>query len=292
MTRSKCRGAGVPECRSAVPMCLVLDVLGRPRRHFAPSRRRAFVVVDCGGSSGGQPRLGFLHERPPGSRRTWLGLDVVAQPQIRGMPQPALVGPLGEAHLRHQLGLHPVRRLVGHRRRHVEGRRLARKRRQQLRQPCQLDLGKPRADVPDVGEPALVVVDAEQQGAEVRAVAARLGPAADDELLRVLQFELGPVGGPLAREVARRGPLGDQAFPAPRHRLAVQVAAVLAHLRRQAQQRRAGIAEDAFQRGAPRGQGQPAQVVGPSRSRSNAMNADGASSAGPMCLRLIRLCRC
>ncbi len=254
----------MPGCRSARAVVLACSSAGvssgSTLRAFAPSRLRdCGVGVACAVAS--RACASFTNV-PPGSRRTVLRRDVVAQPEIRGMPQPALVGPLGEAHLRHQLGLHPVRRLVGRRRRHVEGRRLALERGQQLRQPCQLALGEPRADVADIGEPALVVVDAEEQGAEVRAVAARLGPAADDELLRMLQLELGPVGGSLAREVARRGALGDQPFPAPRHRLAVQVAAVPAHLRRQTQQGRAGIAEDAFERGAPRGQGQPAQVVG------------------------------
>ena len=122
------------ELKFSPPGCLVLDVLAslRPRasrlRAFAPSRLR-----DCGSRAraGRQPRLRLLHERPTGFTSHGLGVDVVPQPEICGMAQPALVGPLGEAHLRHQLGLHPVRRLVGRGRRHVKGRRLALERCQQ-----------------------------------------------------------------------------------------------------------------------------------------------------------------
>ena len=50
-----------------------------------------------------------------------------------------------------------MRRLVGRGRRHVKGRRLALGRCQQPGQACQFDFGEPRADMPDVGEPAVVV---------------------------------------------------------------------------------------------------------------------------------------
>ncbi len=176
------------------------------------------------------------------------------------MAELVVVGPLGELHLRDELRLHPVRRLVRGRRRHIERTRRRLQPRQLGHHARQLRVIEPAADVRDVDE-LLALVDAEQQRAESAARAARLGPSADDELLLADELQLRPIGRALARDVFGRRALGDQAFPAFGNRSTVELAPVAGHLLGDAQKRRAGIAEDAFERGAPRDQRHAAQVV-------------------------------
>src|SRR5262249_12600174 len=99
---------------------------------------------------------------------------VVAESEIDGMPELLVVRPLGEADLRDELRLDPVRPLVGLDR-VAEGRRLDLERRQETHHARELALVESRADVSDVLQAALtaIVVDAEQQRAEVRARLAR-----------------------------------------------------------------------------------------------------------------------
>src|SRR6202012_4298330 len=69
------------------------------------------------------------------------------------------------------------------------------------------------ADLAGVAEQAVVVVVAEQQGAEPDAGALRVGVAADDELLAVQALELQPVAAAPGL-VARVRALGQDPFPA------------------------------------------------------------------------------
>ena len=102
---------------------------------------------------------------PASSLHHFLRALVVSQPQIHGMPQLAIVGPLGELHLRDEIGAHPVSRFVGlQRRRERRFRYLAGL--QQRPDPRELFLIESGAGVADVLQvPGLV--DAEQQRAEV-----------------------------------------------------------------------------------------------------------------------------
>src|SRR5262249_12267597 len=109
-----------------------------------------------------------------------------------------------------------------------------------------------RADVSDVLQAALtaIVVDAEQQRAEVRARLARFGPAADDEFLFLMDLDLAPVGRALARLVERRRVLDDQPLPSLLHRFVVRRASVAANLAADPETRRARAREEPLGRGA------------------------------------------
>src|SRR6056297_184586 len=69
------------------------------------------------------------------------------------------------------------------------------------------------ADLACVAQVAVVIVIADQQGAEALALAFRLSEAGDDQFLAVVAFEFQPVAG-AAVTIARVGPLGDDALPA------------------------------------------------------------------------------
>ena len=154
-------------------------------------------------------------------------LLVVPQAQIHGMPEVAVSRPLGKPDLRHEHRPHPVRPLV--RLRPFAERTCLRLERFQLCHDAgELGLVEAGADVADIHE-RTIVVDAQRQRAEMGACVPRLGPAADDELLLVDDFQLAPVGRSLARPVARdrrasrsgpptrsRAPAAYNARPSPR----------------------------------------------------------------------------
>jgi hypothetical protein len=79
--------------------------------------------------------------------------------------------------------------------------------------------------VPDVHEAPPIEV-AEQERAEVLARVARLGEAADDELLAKLDLELEPVPGTAAGLVGGVGPLGNDPLPSGRARTLEHLGAV------------------------------------------------------------------
>src|SRR5206468_2435896 len=127
----------------------------------------------------------------------FLGLQVGTQPDEYGMAHAPVRGPLGEAHLAHQLRLHPV--IAAPRRpRRAEGRLRAGQRLEKL---PYVVLHGPVEAAPDPRHvPELIAfVDADVQRAEVPVAAARLGIAADHEFLAALAFDLDPVGRSLAR---------------------------------------------------------------------------------------------
>ena len=107
------------------------------------------------------------------------------------MAQQAIAGPLRESHLRDEIGLHPVRPLqrlepVRERAfRHVP-------RSKEPGQPIQLRLVEAGADRSRPSQRSVIVVVADEQRAEVLPRLPRLGPAADDELLLLDEFELAP----------------------------------------------------------------------------------------------------
>ena len=106
--------------------------------------------------------------------------------------------------------------------------------------------------------------------------AARLGEAADDELLPLDQLELAPFARPPPRAVRRPRVLDDQPFPAARLRLRQQRRAVAAHLRPKSGSRRpapASIAASSRRRRSASGSAH--RSASPSRRRSNATNAIG-----------------
>src|SRR5262249_28365070 len=139
------------------------------------------------------------------------GSFVVSQPEVHRMAQLAVVGPFRELDLCDEIRFYPVRRLV-----RLDGARERRLLRlallQQRRNPLELLLIESGAGVADVDEFA-VLVDAEQQRAEVRARLPRLGPAPDNELLFVKQLDLAPRRTAPPRLVERGGFLRDEAFP-------------------------------------------------------------------------------
>ena len=67
------------------------------------------------------------------------------------------------------------------------------------------------AGVSDVNQ-VVAFVDAQQQGAEVLAIAALLREAANDGLLAQVRLELEPGAAALPGEIAAFGQLGDHAF--------------------------------------------------------------------------------
>ena len=78
---------------------------------------------------------------------------------------------------------------------------------------AELGIRKSRPAVTDIPEPAVGLVDAEQQRAEKRPRSARVGPPPDDARLTTYELELPPVGGPTPRYVRCIETLGDQPFP-------------------------------------------------------------------------------
>ena len=162
------------------------------------------------------------------------------------MADPALLGPLGEAHLGDQPGLDPVVAAAAGRA-GIERRPGARERLQAVPHAAQGGLVEAGADLAGIDE-AVTVVDPHVQRAEPPARALRLRPAADDELLAEVALDLQPLARASA-DVAAVGALGDDALqPLLGGRLVERLAAtfhVLAgadHAARRQQQREAGLA--------------------------------------------------
>src|SRR3954452_9473321 len=183
---------------------------------------------------------------------------VIAQTEETRVPQPAVAGPLGEAHLRHQLRLDPGR--AAHAGDLVVAREWSRVALQlahplaQLAQRLAVESGAHLARVDEVA----VTVVAEQQRAELLARAARRGEPADHELLPVLALELEPVARARGHVRAVRA-LGDQPLPALAAGLLVELDPVAVAVRGEPD--RVGEAERAAQQALAREQGQAADVT-------------------------------
>ncbi len=176
------------------------------------------------------------------------------------MSQFSISGPLREAHLGDELGTGPVRRLV--RLDRPAERRLGNLQRlQQLPHPIELLLIEACAGVADIDQ-ARALILAEQQRPEARARVARLGPAADHELLLVGQLVLPPGRAAAARLIHRGAILDDQSFPALAVRAFVERPSVGGDLLADPQRAGEMPREIFLERLAPRGQRQPADVLG------------------------------
>ncbi len=176
------------------------------------------------------------------------------------MAQAAVGRPLGEPDLRHERRLHPVRLLV-------RSRRVAERSRpgldgfQQLDELRELAVVEARTHPPRVQEIA-VVVDAQDERAEIHPRLARLGPARDDELLFGQDLDLAPVGCALAGMVERRRLLRDQAFPAAGDRALVHLPAVAEHDLADADDGRRCAGQEPFERLPALGERTAAEVSG------------------------------
>src|SRR5690242_2110960 len=113
------------------------------------------------------------------------------------MAQLAVRRPFREFDLSDQLRPDPVRSLVRLRLRRKRTLRRF-KRPEALHHALELAVVEAGAGVAGVDE-RVAFIHAQQEGAEVFAGVARLGPAADDELLLVDDLQLPPVGRSLAR---------------------------------------------------------------------------------------------
>ena len=120
-------------------------------------------------------------------------LDVGSQTTKHRMTNVAVAGPVGERHLGHQRGLHPVRAAVDPARigERADG---GGDRGEPALERQQRVCIKAGADPAGVLQHALFVVHAQQQGADAGACALRIGIAADHELLPAAALELDPVG--------------------------------------------------------------------------------------------------
>ena len=139
---------------------------GARRRRAARSRARRWRLRPSR-----RARFGSAAVATAGSLSTIVAGPCRRAAEIHRMPQLAIGGPLGEAHLRDELGPDPVRRLVGldavrERRRRRSRAPSAASRRVEL---LLIEAGAGVADVDERPARLLVVVDAEQQRAEVRA---------------------------------------------------------------------------------------------------------------------------
>ena len=174
-----------------------------PHQHGALRRRAGLGRLRC--------------RHPRRLQRDAARIDVVAQPQVHGVTQVRLVGPAGERDLGDQLRLDPVDRFVGWHRA-VERRAIDGARAQHLRDARQLAIGEAAADVADVAQlrvGRLAGERAEHQRAEVLARLARLGPAADDQRLDLLDLQLDPRRAAPIALVARVGVAWRRALPSP-----------------------------------------------------------------------------
>ena len=194
-----------------------------------------------------------------GLSRDALDRHVVAKPEIHGRAHLLVSCPLRKLHLGHELGTNPVRPLV---RRWARAERTRRRleRLHPTRQARQLRVREPGARMTDVFE-TTILPHAEQQRAEEPARAAGLGIAADHAVLPADELQLGPRGIPASARIRCVEPFRDQALPAPRERLAMECAAVSGYEGAEPERLRAGVAVDALEPGATRGERQPAQVL-------------------------------
>ena len=104
------------------------------------------------------------------------------------------------------------------------------------------------------------IEDAEEQRAEVGATLPRLGPAADHELLLLVNFQLAPIRGPFARHIFGGGALRNEAFPPAGQRSLMQRATIAGDLFADAQDWRTGFGEKLFKNGAALGERPIAQI--------------------------------
>ena len=176
------------------------------------------------------------------------------------MSQVALGRPLGELHLRDQLGADPVRLLVG-RQQAVERRGGRPARLEQAPHVRQLLVGEAAADMPGVAQAPARRRQPQEQRPEVRARAARLGEAADHQLLALDQLQLPPVERPPPRLVGRPRVLGDDPLPALPARLVHERGAVAAHLARHPERAVDTVPEGGLQSDAPLGERQTDQII-------------------------------
>ena len=101
---------------------------------------------------------------------------------------------------------------------------------EELPEPIELGSGKAGADVAGVDEAIGRVVPSQDQRAEAVPRALGLGPAADDELILLVDFELEPFGTAPAVAVGRPGPLDEQPFPSLGLGAGIELAAIPHHL--------------------------------------------------------------
>ena len=128
------------------------------------------------------------------------------------MAELAVTGPLGEADLGHELRGRPVRAARLRALRRVDERRGAPLERAQAgREAGERRLVEAAADASGEAQGALLVVDAEEEGAEPAAGSAGIGEPADDELLPAGALDLEPGAGAPAR-VRAAGAFGHQAL--------------------------------------------------------------------------------
>src|SRR5579875_1129150 len=142
----------------------------------------------------------------PGDLRGWL---VRPQALEAGVAELAVLGPLGEGDLGHQLGADPVD--APHPLGVLEGRAALL---QGVEAPAQVGedgAGEPGADLARVAQASPFVV-ADEEGAQAGAAAAGLGEPADHQLLAGRALHLEPVGR-AAGGVGGVGPLGDDPLP-------------------------------------------------------------------------------
>ena len=273
-----------------------------PRRHAppgprAPPTRRPGTVRRERRRSG--DRRGRPLARGPHRHRRHVGLTlhrlrrhVVAQPHEDRVAQVAFVGPVREPDVDHQLGAHPVGPLVG--------RRFAQERavghlacREQRLEAREILLAEAAADVAAYAQPAgCVSRHPEQQRTETRAArAARLGEAADHELLPLSAASLAPVARPLA------GPVGaatilhyEPSHPSPRD-LAEQLPPRRRRTERRSGRRLRHRGERRLEPRPPRGRAAAAESSSPSRRMSKTTSAIGAVAARCRCRGRVRWMR-
>ncbi len=140
---------------------------------------------------------------------------VVAQAEIRGVPEVAIVRPLAVAHLRDQLRLDPLHVSLAHARQlrlDRERRRGTVERPQRAKQPRDLGVVEAGADVADVAK-LTVLHHTEHERAERPLASTRPAGVADDhELVVVRRLDLQPLARPSARPVGAPGALRDDSL--------------------------------------------------------------------------------
>src|SRR5262249_24065851 len=203
----------------------------------------------------------------------------IAQPEIGRMSELAVLGPLRELHLSNQCGPHPVRFLVGARRR-CERADARLKGVKALPHATELCVGEARAAVADLLQGAALVEDAEQERAEDRTRPARVGPSADNAGLTTRQLHLAPI------RRAARGPiqgvqaLGDESFPAVLGRARVERPAIADDLLAETHARMTCAGEHALEVRAPLAQGAPAEILVPLAQHVERDDSDASGGTG------------
>src|ERR671934_1039369 len=176
---------------------------------------------------------------------------VLAEPQERGLAQLPIAGPLLERDLCDELRPRPRR--IAHARRRIERRPFGAERRQRAPELGERLRREAGADLAGVAEP-VVVVEPDEERAEVRAGALRRREAADDELGFLAHLDLEPLSRADARLVRGADVLGDDALPPLGLRRRVRVRAASGKAPAQ-EERRVPPREQRLQRGAATAQG-------------------------------------